>query len=341
MDGKRLFIDCNPSKFIVFSSLFLFAIFLSLKLDNEIDWSLWYVLSPLWIWKGFVIVGGIVGAVSYSKERDSSPETKIEFKAMLIALFIHSILLFFEILLCYQVEIAPSYSHKWLFTFLPLFFLCPCAVAACVWGFKNDRSLEMEAILSSNVLLFIFVALKLDKVISWSWKAVFVPLWVVMCLPGIVAMYYVVWALLFFRQPQYTADRKTSLTYATLWLLVVIPMIAFEVLLAFKLDYDIVLSYMNIFTPLHVCLFTLMFSSCSGRGGNKWWFGMRTDFCSALLKCIPCLTIYGNIYIGEKNSESSSGDSGSDQFAVGDHREDFMLQSYERPYSIVRMDIPD
>lgn len=131
-----------------------------------------------------------------------------------------------------------------MFTFMPLFFLCPCAVAACVWGFKNDRSLEMEAILSSNVLLFIFVALKLDHVISWSWKAVFVPLWVVMCLPGnkfrilwlmkilisgIVAMYYVVWALLFFRQPQYTADRKTSLTYATLWLLVVIPMIAFEV----------------------------------------------------------------------------------------------------------------
>ena len=74
----------------------------------------------------------------------------------------------------------------------------------------------------------------------------------------------------------------------------------FKVLLAFKLDHDIVLSYMNIFTPLHVCLFTLMFSSCSGRGGNKWWFGMRTDFCSALLKCLPCLTIYGNIYIGEK-----------------------------------------
>ena len=57
-------------------------------------------------------------------------------------------------------------------------------MAACVWGFKNDRSLEMEAIIASNVLLFIFVALKLDRIISWSWKAVFVPLWVVMCLPG-------------------------------------------------------------------------------------------------------------------------------------------------------------
>ena len=67
---------------------------------------------------------------------------------------------------------------------MPLFFLCPLTVAACVWGFKNDRSLEMEAIIASNVLLFIFVALKLDRIISWSWKAVFVPLWVVMCLPG-------------------------------------------------------------------------------------------------------------------------------------------------------------
>lgn len=46
---------------------------------------------------------------------------------------------------------------------------------------------------------------------------------------GVAALYYVVWALLFFRQPHYTADRKSSLTYATLWLLVVIPMIAFEV----------------------------------------------------------------------------------------------------------------
>ena len=72
--------------------------------DNEIDWSLWWVLCPLWVWKGFVIVGGIVGSISYCNDRDSNPETKTEFKAMLIALFIHSILLFFEILLCYQVN---------------------------------------------------------------------------------------------------------------------------------------------------------------------------------------------------------------------------------------------
>ena len=118
----------------------------------------------------------------------------------------------------------------------------------------------MEAVISSNILLFIFIALKLDEVIHWKWKSVFIPLWVVMCLPGkniekylilknlslknfhiqtyvyvciynlgIFALYYVVWALLFIRQPQYTAERKANLTHATIWLLVVIPMIAFEV----------------------------------------------------------------------------------------------------------------
>lgn len=338
----------------------MFAILLSLKLDKTIDWSLWYISAPLWAWKAIVLLGGLIGTLSYirssngangggRRRRQTSPEAMIEFKAMIIAVFIHLFLLFFELFLCYQVEMASSYSHKWLFTFMPLFFLCPLTIAACVWGFKNDRSLEMEAIIASNVLLFIFVALKLDHIINWSWKAVFVPLWVVMCLPGVAALYYVVWALLFFRQPHYTADRKSSLTYATLWLLVVIPMIAFEVLLAFRLDNNTSLSYMNIFTPLHVCLFTLMISSCGGRGGNKWWFGMKTDFCSALLKCIPCLTIYGNIYIGEKQSESStgSGDSNSDYNMGMDHRDDFVLQQQTsdtgtgRPYSIIRMDIPD
>lgn len=324
----------------------MFAILLSLKLDHTIDWSLWYVSIPLWVWKGIVLLGGLVGTFSYirsNRGRAASAEATVEFKAMIIAVLIHLFLLFFEIFLCYQVEMASSYSHKWLFTFMPLFLLCPLTIGACVWGFKNDRSLEMEAIIASNVLLFIFVALKLDHIISWSWKAVFVPLWVVMCLPGVAALYYVVWALLFFRQPHYTADRKSSLTYATLWLLVVIPMIAFEVLLAFRLDQNTSLSYMNIFTPLHVCLFTLMISSCGGRGGNKWWFGMKSDFCSALLKCIPCLTIYGNIYIGEKQSESS-GDSGSD-YNMGhlEHRDDYVLQEQQaaRPYSIIRMDIPD
>ena len=43
------------------------------------------------------------GAVSFHKQRDTSAEALVEFKAMIIAVLIHSILLFFELFLCYQV----------------------------------------------------------------------------------------------------------------------------------------------------------------------------------------------------------------------------------------------
>lgn len=342
MDGKRLFVDCNPSKFIIFSSLFVFSIFLSLKLDNLIQWNLWCIFIPLFCWKLFVIGGAAIGTVAWIRHPEARQEGLVEFKAMLIAAGIHSMLLCFEVLVCFKVEIGymEGLEFGWLMTFMPLFVLCPLAVGACIWGFKHDRSLEMETVISSNILLFIFIALKLDGIIHWKWKAVFIPLWVVMCLPGIVALYYVVWALLFFRQPQYTADRKTSLTYATIWLLVVIPMIAFEVLLAFRLDSDAHLDYMNIFTPLHVCLFTLMLTSCGGRGGNRWWCGMRSDFCTALLRTCPCLTIYGNVYVGEKTDSST----GSNSDMGVDFRDDLMLRDqkhYEPHYSIIRIDVPD
>jgi hypothetical protein len=75
--------------------------------------------------------------------------------------------------------------------------------------------------------------------------------------------------------------------------------------LSFRLDGDAQLEFMSIFTPLHVCLFTLMLTSCGGKGGNRWWCGMRSDFCTALLRTCSCLTLYGNIYVGEKDDSSS------------------------------------
>ena len=50
-----------------------------------------------------------------------------------------------------------------------------------------------------NVLLFIFVALRLDDIIQWPWTTVFIPLWIVMCLPSVAVLYYFVWTIVFFR----------------------------------------------------------------------------------------------------------------------------------------------
>lgn len=66
-------------------------------------------------------------------------ETCVEFKAMLIAVGLHVLLLMFEVLVCDRVARG---NYFWLLVFMPLFFVSPVSVAACVWGFRHDRSLE-------------------------------------------------------------------------------------------------------------------------------------------------------------------------------------------------------
>lgn len=41
---------------------------------------------------------------------------------------------------------------------------------------------QLELFCAVNILQFIFLALKLDGFINWSWEVVFVPLWILMCL---------------------------------------------------------------------------------------------------------------------------------------------------------------
>lgn len=60
---------------------------------------------------------------------------------MLIAVGIHLLLLMFEVLVCDRIERG---THFWLLVFMPLFFVSPVSVAACVWGFRHDRSLEVS-----------------------------------------------------------------------------------------------------------------------------------------------------------------------------------------------------
>lgn len=68
-------------------------------------------------------------------------ETCVEFKAMLIAVGLHVLLLMFEVLVCDRVARG---NYFWLLVFMPLFFVSPVSVAACVWGFRHDRSLEVR-----------------------------------------------------------------------------------------------------------------------------------------------------------------------------------------------------
>ena len=89
------------------------------------------------------------------RERDGYTD----FKALLITAGLHITLLMFEALVCYKAELQlESASVKsldpntplWIIIFTPLFFASPIALAACIWEFKNDRSLEVRYLLTKS-----------------------------------------------------------------------------------------------------------------------------------------------------------------------------------------------
>ena len=66
---------------------------------------------------------------------------------MLITFGIHVLLLMFEGLLCDNIQ--RNGQNMWLIVFSPLFLAFPISVAACIWGVRNDRSLEVNVMLAT------------------------------------------------------------------------------------------------------------------------------------------------------------------------------------------------
>lgn len=295
MNLQTLLQDFNPSKFIVHSCLLIFTIFFALRLDNYINWSYWMVFIPIWVWKSLVISGATVGSYVWWRYPHFrlEGEAYIHYKSMLISLALHLILLMFELLVCDKLETS---RHLWILVFIPLIFISIVSIAVCIWAVKHERSFELELFCAVNVLQFIFLALRLDGFIGWSWEVVFVPLWIVMCLSLVGVLYTIIFAAILLRTPEVSAQqRRSSFQSAIGYTFLVIPVLIFQVLLANKLDEDIRMSFIAVVSPLFVSFITLILMSFSAKGANKWWFGIRKDFCSFLLGACPLLQEYGNI----------------------------------------------
>ncbi|OWR51363.1 Transmembrane protein 185A [Danaus plexippus plexippus] len=295
MNLQTLFQDFNPSKFVVHTCLLIFTALLALKLDNTISWSYWAVFTPIWIWKFLVVLGATVGTYvwwQYPHFRLEG-EAYIHYKAMLISLAIHLILLMFELLVCDQLT---TNRHVWILVFIPLIFISIVSIAICIWCVKHDRSYELELFCAVNILQFIFLALRLDHFINWSWEVVFVPMWILMCLSLVGVLYSIMFAGILLRTPEVNVQqRRTSFNSALAYTFTVIPILVFQVLLTNKLDEWLSLSYIVVVSPLFVTFATLIIMSFSSKGGNKWWFGIRKDFCQFLLSVFPLLQEYANI----------------------------------------------
>uniref|UniRef100_A0A905R0M0 Transmembrane protein 185B n=1 Tax=Rhodnius prolixus TaxID=13249 RepID=A0A905R0M0_RHOPR len=305
MNLQKLFQDFNPSKFIVHTSLMIFTALFALRLDGSLDWSYWTVFSPIWFWKTMVIFGAAVGSYVWWRYPHFrlEGEAYVHYKAMLISLALHLILLMFELLTSCSPGAICGY-----FVFIPLIFISIVSIAVCIWAVKHDRSFELELFCAVNMLQFIFLALRLDEFTSWSWEVVFVPLWIVMCLSLVGVLYTIIFAGILLRTPQVNArQRRTSFNSAVAYTFLVIPILIFQVLLTNKLDGDISMSYIGVASPLFISFLTLILMSFSAKGGNRWWFGIRKDFCHFLLGMFPFLQEYANIAYRTDGGSSGMG----------------------------------
>ena len=162
---RTLFQDFNASRFVVFSSLLSFSILFALKMDDVLGWPWWAVFLPLWTWKAIAVSGAVVGSVVWWRRPQSrmNAEEYIQYKAMLVSLATHLLLLMFELLVADNLQ---SRRHLWILVFVPLVFVSLISVAICIWSVRHDRAFELELFCAVNVLQFIFLALKLDKSVS-------------------------------------------------------------------------------------------------------------------------------------------------------------------------------
>lgn len=302
--------ECNPSKLIVYTSVLVFLILLSLRFDNKITLSYWLVFLPLWIWKSIAILGAVIGIIVWIKNPDyrTSHTSYIHFKSMLISLSLQLLLLMSEILICDKLE---TRRHTWGLAFVPLIFISLLSISVCVWSVKNNRGIELEFFAAINILQISLVAMKLDNMLNWSWIIVFIPSWILVCFAIVVILYATIFAaIVLSRATDFGADqRRTGVQTASLSSMVFVPMLVFIILLTNKLDAPpnvITLSYFFTFTPLFLTLIILIRMTFGSKPGSLWWFGMRADFCTYLLTLFPCLKEYGNISytIDTRSSES-------------------------------------
>ena len=110
----------------------------------------------------FSVSGAIVGSIVWWRRPQNhlNAEEYIQYKAMLISLATHLLLLMFELLVADQLE---SDRHYWILVFVPLVFVSLISIPICIWSVRHDRSFELELFCAVNMLQFIFIALRLDR----------------------------------------------------------------------------------------------------------------------------------------------------------------------------------
>ena len=87
---------------------------------------------------GIAIAGAGVGSYVWWRRPQSRLNTEeyIQYKAMLISLAVHLLLLMFELLTADNLD---ARRHMWILVFIPLVSVSIISIAICVWSVRHDR----------------------------------------------------------------------------------------------------------------------------------------------------------------------------------------------------------
>ena len=288
----------NRRQFFALSLVFMFIALLALRLDNFIIWPYWVVFFPLWLWQSVIFGGLLFEIFTFCRNPRYYVETQTHFKCTFCDALFHINLLFFEILVCSRLDNANAY--------IPLIILSIFGFFMSCWAIKNDYDGDLYFIVSFNILFFIFVSLKLENLITWSWKTVFLSNWATLTLFFVLELIEIVVSISRFscmeRLPRYRQQSFCiSIGYSVSMLLIITS----SVLLALNLDNDLRLPYVIVASPLMSALTVFMSLCFSARPHFQWRRCFQLLYRRTIDICHP-LQEYGNISYKLSSLHSSS-----------------------------------
>ncbi|XP_065884380.1 transmembrane protein 185B-like [Dysidea avara] len=298
MHIKDFLQNFNASNFVVYVCLLIFSLLLSLRLDEIITWNYGAVFFSIWLWNAIWIAGLIVGIITFIRKRElrEDEDQRIHFKAIIVSSILQGILFLQEILIVVNVE---SGKHEWRAIFTPAYFLCLLCIFACIWSCWRRRGVELELLGILNILQLVFLGIRLDELVEWTWAVVLIPTWIliVVFFVGLPVYGLVLVALhVTADNPQEIKKRRLpDLGVIVCGSIVAVCVTVFLSLLVRTLDDHNDIDFTTVFIPLHIALLALMVSTVTRHPGNPLWFGIRKDFYDLAVENIPILQEYFNI----------------------------------------------
>lgn len=302
MDTSRYIQSCNPARFVITSCLLIFSILFALKLDGYIEINYWLVFLPLFIWKLLVIIGACTGIFVWCKTGETNRNVHTpdnDFRALIFYFLIHILIFVFEILICDKLE--NHLEFRWILCFVPMHICTFLSFISCLWSLRTQKNFLIQSFILLNGLLFLFFPLRLDQYLTWRYSAVFIPVWISLCIALIFVLSKFIFGIIHHCSRHLLVNQYETSTIqeAFIYAMMFIPLSIFSILLVERLDYDKSnttekQTYTIISIPLWITLIAWLTFSFGASDGNPWWFGLRRNFCEILLDRYPLMSLYFN-----------------------------------------------